>query len=69
MYPLFEKDEHSVFILAKERDRSHTNMRQRLYSGLSTSFEVKGFACCLSRHGSVMCLQGIKAARKIEFQL
>lgn len=69
MYPLVEKDEYSMFIPAEERDRSHTNMRQRLYLELSTSFGVKGFACCLSRHGSVMCLRGTKEARKIEFQL
>lgn len=69
MYPLVEKGEYSGFIPAEERDRSHTNMWQWLYSGLSTFLGVKGFAYCLSRHGSVMCLQGTKKARKIEFQL
>lgn len=69
VHALVEMDEYSGFIPAEERDRSHANMWQRLYLWLSTSFGVKGFACYLTRHGSVMCLQGTNEAKKIEFQL
>lgn len=67
--PLGAKDEYSGLIAAEERDRSSTNMWQRIYLGPSTFLRVKGFAQCLSRRGSVMCLQCPREERKTEFQL